>query len=83
MPTIDTYSITYQYKAREWQSHNDLDEGTADALLHLCCMMGRDCRVRQNATGRVEVVMGTDKAPLTLLHLFFKSISGRCGKVTD
>lgn len=83
MPTIETYDIIYQYEVGEWGIHHDLDEGTANALLQMCNTLGRNCRVRQNATGRVKRAVAGGKEPLTLLHLFSKSISGRCGSLTD
>ncbi len=79
-----TYSITYQYKPEEWHSHYRIDKETADMVLRILWKIGRNCRVRQNATGKVlEVKPEQSKEPLTLLHLFFKRISDRNGKDTD
>jgi len=88
MSTPTTYDITYQYSPRgkpdEWHTHCDLDEEEGNLMLRMLCEMSRNYRVRQNATGKiVEVDAKEAKGPLTLLHLFFKRISGRCGKVTD
>jgi len=84
---IGTYDVTYQYSpayGAGWNTHTNLDEGQADLLLRMLTELTRNYRVRQNATGKVvEVIAVAGKEPLTLLHLFFKSISGRCGKVTD
>lgn len=78
------YSITYQYKPEEWHSHYDIDQDTADMILRMLWSLSRNCRVRHNPTGLVrEVNVEQGKEPLTLLHLFSKSISGRCGKDTD
>ena len=81
-----TYDVTYQYSpayGAGWNTHVSLDEGQADLLLRMLTELARNYRVRQNATGEVrEVAVAVDR-PLTLLHLFYKGISGRCGKDTD
>ena len=80
-----TYDITYQYSPdfMGWHTHHDLDSETADILLRMLHGMGRNCRVRQIATGRVAEALCITSEPLTLLHLFFKSISGKNGRDTD
>jgi hypothetical protein len=85
LPT-STYDVTYQYSpayGAGWNTHTNLDEGQADLLLRMLTELARNYRVRQNATGRVVDVAVAAERPLTLLHLFFKRISGRCGKDTD
>lgn len=89
LPINSTYDVTYQYlphgvSPAEWRTHTQLDEGQADLLLRMLTELARKYRVRQNATGEVrEVSLARGSKPLTLLHLFFKSISGRCGESTD
>lgn len=83
-----TYDITYQYLADgasllERHTHSNMDPEGAEMLLRFFRDINRNCRVRQNATGRIVEVAVAGKEPLTLLNLFFKSISGRCGKATD
>ncbi|KKL89744.1 hypothetical protein LCGC14_1911610 [marine sediment metagenome] len=81
-----TFDITYQYsprRGRRWHVQRDLDRGTAEVLLRMLFELGRNCRVRHNATGRVVEVVLTADQPLTLLHLFFKRISDRNGIVAD
>jgi len=88
-----TYDITYQYSPiraplrgythHEWHTHFNLDPEETDLLLRMLHEMRRNCRVRQNATGRIEEALARGIEPLTLLHLFFKSISDRNGSATD
>ncbi len=83
---MDTYDVTYQYSPRygnhAWHLHSNLDREEADLMLRMLWVLDRNCRVRQNATGRVVEALFTTDQPLTLLHLFFKSISDRNGKGT-
>ena len=83
----DTFTITYQYSPyrgnHAWHIHNGLDEEDAELLLRMLHQLDRNCRVRHNATGRVVKVDSATDQPLTLLHLFFKSISDRNGKDAD
>ena len=79
----DTYDINYQYSPGWFHTHKGLDPVTADIVLRMLHGMGRKCRVRQNATGRLEKVPIATDQPLTLLHLFFKRISDRNGKDAD
>jgi hypothetical protein len=78
----DTYDITYQYSpSGRWRVHPGLSALEGDLLLQMLTVLDRKCRVRQNATGRVVVVepCTCGDLPPPLLHLFFKSISGRRG----
>ncbi len=83
----DTYDITYQYSPSRgnhaWHVHSSLDERDVGLLLRMLHQLDRNCIVRQNATGRVVKVDSATDQPLTLLHLFFKSISDRNGKDAD
>jgi len=95
LPINSTYDVTYQYSPRraslrgythhEWHTHFDLDPEEADLILRMLHEMRRNCRVRQNATGRVIEVepRARGERPPLLLHLFFKSISDRNGIDTD
>lgn len=79
----NTYSITYQYKPEEWHSHYRVSAETADMLIRTLADLGRNYRVRQNATGKVlEVKVEEGKEHPTLLHLFSNRISDRNGKAT-
>ena len=80
---MPTYDITYQYSPGAWNTHSALDSETAEIVLRMLQGMDRNCRVRQNATGRVVEVSIATIQPLTLLHLFFKRISDRNGKAAD
>lgn len=80
----ETYDFTYQYKPDGWHTHYDVDKDTAEMVLRMLWELDRDCRVRQNATGIVlEMPRGRGIEPLNLLHLFFKRISDRNGKVAE
>ena len=69
---------------KAWHTHVAQDAETTDIILRMLSDMNRNCRVRQNATGRVvEVAPARGVRPPLLLHLFFIGISGRCGKDTD
>lgn len=78
-----TYDITYQYSLGSWHTHYRVEASEVDELLRMLFELGRNCRVRHNATGEVVEVAVAGKEPLTLLHLFFKSISDRNGKDAD
>lgn len=79
-----TYDLTYQYKPDEWHTHYQVDHDTAAMMLRMLSDLGRDCRVRQNATGYVVEVPPARGVRLpVLLHLFSIGISDRSGKDAD
>jgi len=78
------YGIAYFVRElEEWHCIKNLDLWQVWYACKVCAELGREIRVRHNATLQIVSLHARAEEKVLLLNLFSNRISGRCGKDAD